>query len=106
MILSHLDFHAHLSFTILMIREEMFHNVTSAFNQDQLIALVIYVTFVQKVQKIRDFFFLKIKHTNYLFHVGVFVTSSFIFSRIHQFHIVSRLNDVIVFLCHCHCFVS
>lgn len=35
----------------------MFHNVTSAFNQDQLIAFVIYVTFVQKVQKIRDFFF-------------------------------------------------
>lgn len=35
----------------------MFHNVTSAFNQDKLIAFVIYVTFVQKVQKIRDFFF-------------------------------------------------
>lgn len=34
----------------------MFHNVTSAFNQDQLIAFVIYVTFVQKVQNIRDFF--------------------------------------------------
>lgn len=37
----------------------MFNNVTFTFDQDQLIAFVIYVAIVQKVPKIRDLFFKK-----------------------------------------------